>query len=165
MRDHNIYLWLVVLGSDSFETVFQSISGQYFSQYRAISRQRRERIEESKNAQTRPLAPTASSIGPCPTIIQIVGHPGTGSLLRTITPPDHPLISSPGRSPGRGIVLPPALASALAKCLSFYVKVFYVMDKVLSGELSCPFDRSCIYGAIHEKLSMNFSVLLHKTLA
>ena len=36
-----------------------------------------------------------------------------------------------------------ALASALAKCLSFYVKVFYVMGKALSGELSCPCDRSC----------------------
>ena len=31
-----------------------------------------------------PSAPTASEIGPCPTIIQIVGRPGTGSLTRTI---------------------------------------------------------------------------------
>ena len=61
------------------------------------------------------------------------------------------LFSSPGRSPGRAIVLPLALASALAlssvalaKCLSFYVKVFYVMGKALSGELSCPCDRSCL---------------------
>ena len=56
--------------------------------------------------------------------------------------------SSPGRSPGRAIVLPPAsalsaAASALAKCSSFYVKVFYVVGKALSGELSCPCDRSC----------------------
>ena len=35
-------------------------------------------------------APTASAIGPCPTIIQIVGRPGTGSLPSTIAPPDHP---------------------------------------------------------------------------
>ena len=34
-------------------------------------------------------APTASTIGPCPTIIQIVGRTGTGSLPRTIAPPDH----------------------------------------------------------------------------
>ena len=34
-------------------------------------------------------------------------------------------------------------AAALAKCLSFYIKAFYVMGKVLSGELSCPCDRSC----------------------
>ena len=27
-----------------------------------------------------PPAPTASAVGPCPTVIQIVGRPGTGSL-------------------------------------------------------------------------------------
>ena len=37
-----------------------------------------------------PPAPTASAIGPCPTVIKIVGRPGTGSLPRTIAPPDHP---------------------------------------------------------------------------
>ena len=37
----------------------------------------------------------------------------------------------------------PVLASVLAKCYSFYVKVFYVMGKALTGELSCPCDRSC----------------------
>ena len=37
-----------------------------------------------------PPAPTASAIGPCPTKIQIVGRPGTGSLPRAIAPPDHP---------------------------------------------------------------------------
>ena len=38
-----------------------------------------------------PPAPTASTIGPCPTEIQIVGRPGTGSLPSTFAPPDHPL--------------------------------------------------------------------------
>ena len=38
-----------------------------------------------------PPAPTASAIGPCPTVIQIVGRPGTGSLPSTIAPPHHPL--------------------------------------------------------------------------
>ena len=38
-----------------------------------------------------PPAPTASAIGRCPTIIQIVGRPDTGSLSRTIAPTDHPL--------------------------------------------------------------------------
>ena len=38
----------------------------------------------------RPPAPTASAVGPCPTIIQIVGRPGNGSLPSTIAPPDHP---------------------------------------------------------------------------
>ena len=37
-------------------------------------------------------APNASAIGPCPTIIQIVGRPGTGRLRRTIAPPDHPVL-------------------------------------------------------------------------
>ena len=37
-----------------------------------------------------PPAPTASAVGPCPTVIQIVGRPGPGSLPRTIAPPDHP---------------------------------------------------------------------------
>ena len=40
-----------------------------------------------------PPAPTctASEVGPCPTVIQIVGGPGTGSLPSTIAPPDHPI--------------------------------------------------------------------------
>ena len=38
-----------------------------------------------------PPAPTASAAGPCPTVIQSVGRPGTGSLHSTIAPPDHPL--------------------------------------------------------------------------
>ena len=46
------------------------------------------RVKMSKQP---PPAPTASAIGPCPTIVQIVGRPGTGSLPRTIAPPDHPL--------------------------------------------------------------------------
>ena len=37
-----------------------------------------------------PPAPTGSTAGPCPTIIQIVGRPGTGNLPSTIAPPDHP---------------------------------------------------------------------------
>ena len=40
-----------------------------------------------------PPAPTASALGPCPTIIQNVGRPGTGSLPRTIASPDHPHVS------------------------------------------------------------------------
>ena len=41
-----------------------------------------------------PPAPTSSAIGPCPTIIQIVGRPGTGSLISTIAPPDPPPLLS-----------------------------------------------------------------------
>ena len=36
-----------------------------------------------------PSAPTTSAEGP--TVIQIVGRPGTGSLPSTIAPPDQPL--------------------------------------------------------------------------
>ena len=40
-----------------------------------------------------PPASTASATGPCPTVIQIVGRPGTGSLPSTIAPPDHPRLT------------------------------------------------------------------------
>ena len=53
--------------------------------------------------------------------------------------------SSPGRSPGRAIVLPPASAAASALAKSLTLKFFYVIGKALSGELSCPCDRSCIF--------------------
>ena len=42
------------------------------------------RVKMSKQT---PPAPTASAVGPCPTIIQIVGRPGTGSVPITIAPP------------------------------------------------------------------------------
>ena len=38
-----------------------------------------------------PPAPTASAIGPCPTVVKNEGRPGTGSLPSTFAPPDHPL--------------------------------------------------------------------------
>ena len=41
-----------------------------------------------------PPAPTASAKEPCPTIIQIVGRPGTESFPRAIALPDHPLFCS-----------------------------------------------------------------------
>ena len=43
---------------------------QYFSLYRAVSQregERGEKIDESKNVHTTP--PTASAIGPCPTVV------------------------------------------------------------------------------------------------
>ena len=45
----------------------------------------------AKMSKQPPPAPTASAVGPCPTVIQIVGRPDTGSLPSTIAPPDHPL--------------------------------------------------------------------------
>ena len=44
----------------------------------------------AKMSKPPPPAPTASAIGPCPTVIKIVGRPGTGSLPSIIAPPDHP---------------------------------------------------------------------------
>ena len=49
-----------------FETVFHSISGRLPMR----GRKKREIIDERKNAQNTPPAPTASAIGPCSTAIQ-----------------------------------------------------------------------------------------------
>ena len=76
------------------------------------------------------------------------------------------IYSSPGRSPGRAIVLPPASAlalalasaSVLAKCQIFFVKVFYVMGKALSGELSCPCERPCFTSALATSENATFGV-------
>ena len=45
------------------------------------------RVKMSKEP---PPAPTASAVSPYPTVIKIVGRPGTGNLPSTIAPPDHP---------------------------------------------------------------------------
>ena len=52
-----------------------------------------------------PPAPTTSAVGPCPTVIQIVGRPGTGSLPSTIAPPDHPRQGPTGGGEGGAMVL------------------------------------------------------------
>ena len=44
-------------------------------------------------------------------------------------------------TPGVGIGV--GVGVGVSKMLKFYIKVFYVMGKALSGELSCPCDRSC----------------------
>ena len=45
------------------------------------------RVKMSKQP---PPAPTTSAVGPCPTVIKIVGRPGTGRLPSTFAPPYHP---------------------------------------------------------------------------
>ena len=71
---------------------------QYSSLYRAVSQREGERGEKGqrrvKMSKQPPPAPTASAIGPCPTVIKIVGRPGTGSLPSTIAPPDRPKTES-----------------------------------------------------------------------
>ena len=69
-----------------FETVFQSISGRLPKR----GRERRERIDESKNVQTTPPAPTARAVGPCPTLIQTSRTPRHWKFTqdhRTTRPP------------------------------------------------------------------------------
>ena len=80
--------WLV--GCFGFNGPFR----QYFSLYRAVYQREGERGEKVymrvKMSKQPPPAPTASAVGPCPTVIQIVGRPGTGRLPSTIAPPDLP---------------------------------------------------------------------------
>ena len=59
------------------------------------------RVKTSKQP---PPAPTTSAVSPCPTAIQIVGRPGTGSLPSTIAPPDHPRLALNKRNTGQGSV-------------------------------------------------------------
>ena len=74
----------------------------------------------------------------------------TGTDRNRLNYQNGPVFRSPGRSPGRAIVLLPGVGVGVGvgvtvskKCLSFYVTVFNVIGKALSGELSCPCDRSC----------------------
>ena len=50
-----------------FETVLKSISGRLPER----GRKKREVIDERNNVQTTPTRPTASTVGPCPIVIQI----------------------------------------------------------------------------------------------
>ena len=71
------YSWLV--GCFGFNSPLR----QNFSLYRAVSQIEGERGEKGqmrvKMSIVPPHAPTASAGGPCPTVIGIVGRPGTGS--------------------------------------------------------------------------------------
>ena len=69
-----------------FETVFQSVSGHLPKR----ERKRRERIEERKNVQQPTPAPTASTVGPWPTLIQTSKMPRHWKFTqhhRTTRPP------------------------------------------------------------------------------
>ena len=63
-----------------------------------------------------PPAPTASAIGPCPTVIKTVGRPGTGSLPSTIAPPDHPGEKGQTRAKMSKQPPPAPTASAVGPC-------------------------------------------------
>ena len=51
--------------------------------------------------------------------------------------------TSPGISVDVGIGIGVGGGIGISKMLKFYVKVFYVMGKALSGKLSCPCDKFC----------------------
>ena len=88
--------WLVVLG---LTALWDSIS--VYIQPSPKEREKEERKDrwEYKCPNKPPPAPTASAVGPCPTEIQIVGRPGTGSLPSTIAPPDYPQKKKGGAHP------------------------------------------------------------------
>ena len=74
-------------------------------------------------------------MGPCPTVIQTVGRPGTGNLPSANAPPDHPLVRrSCGNFQCRGILLmwvrvgqgPTALAVGAGwGCLDIFSLVYH----------------------------------------
>ena len=71
--------------------MFQSISGRLPER----GRKKRESIDERKNVQTTPPEPTASTIGPCPTVIQVSRTPRHWKFtqhLRTTLPPLFPIV-------------------------------------------------------------------------
>ena len=90
--DYSIKEWTGLLvgwlfwASRPFETVFQSISGRLPEG----GRKQRAMIAESKNVHTAPTRNYCKRSRPLPTIIKLVGRSSTGSLPRTIAPPDLP---------------------------------------------------------------------------
>ena len=74
-----------------YETVFQSIS----SRLPERGRKKREMIDERNNVQTASHAPTASAVGPCPTLIQISRTPLYWNFAkhhRSTRPPLHKVV-------------------------------------------------------------------------
>ena len=66
---------------------------QYFSLYRAVVNRggdMRKMIDERKNVQTTPPAPTTSAVSPCPTITKISRTLRHWKFTSNIAPPDHP---------------------------------------------------------------------------
>ena len=76
--------WLVVLALLDSISVYNGPSPK-----ERKKEKRKDRGEKKMSKQPQP-SPTPSALGPCTTIIPIVGHPGTGSLPRNIAPPDYP---------------------------------------------------------------------------
>ena len=86
-QSYGAKVWFGCLG---LTALWDSISVYIGLSHREREKEKRNDRREKKMSKQPPPAPTASAIGPCPTIIQNVGRPGTGSLPRTIAPPDDP---------------------------------------------------------------------------
>ena len=77
------------------------------------------------------------------------------------------LLYYPSVGVGVGVIVGVGLCGSIGISKKFNIKVFYVMGKALSGELSCPCDRSCFFLLLsfeenkaedsHEISSLNFS--------
>ena len=71
---------------------------QYFSLCMAVSQRKRKKKDfwREENVKTAPSAPTASAVGPRPTIVQISRSPRHWNLISTIASRDHPRSSKRG---------------------------------------------------------------------
>ena len=90
-----VFLCLLLIGAIDWLVGF-SLKGpfrQYFSLYRAVTQnggEKKEMIDERKNVQTAPHAPTGNAVGPCPTTIKISRTPRHWKFTqhhRTTRPP------------------------------------------------------------------------------
>ena len=77
-----------------------------------------------------PPPPTASEVGPCPTVIQTVGHPGTGSLPSTIAPPNYPSDNNEGVGYFRG-----GVGELSFSCLLQIMRLLDSNSKIISVNL------------------------------
>ena len=123
-----------------------------------------------------PPAPTANIVGPCPTTIQIVGRPGTGSLPSTIAPPNLPTHKELDYQVSICSLIPPAIAISKTQNradtsvwwklpFSIFFIIYYtqsaIINKVCKPELwflcsAHPIIVFYICMKFHENISNNF---------
>ena len=138
---------------------------QYFSLYRAVSQregERKEVIDERKMSKQPPPAPTASAVGPCPTGLQTVGRPGTGSSPSTIAPPDHPTTTTKANFFFRAVTDCPLFAIMIRKTAreSIYLRnMGSILDIPFQGGESRKLFYTCIRPERVRKLFITFLIL------